>query len=367
MADYSILVRTPTGQLIAEVTRFRSLEYVLVENDVGAMTLTLGEEIPFDWLARDTRLEIRRSVNGAEPSLEGETVWFVRRPEDVLSTGVHTRTLTAWDAKDLLRRRIVAYKSGTAQAHKLQPLDDMCKAIVRENLGSLATNPLRDLSAYLSVQADVSFISTYSKSFNFGKVLTVCQEIADLASSYGEYLAFDVVRVSDTQLEFRTYKDYRGTNHRFPISPAPVLLSPESGTLGDVRVTYDYASEVTVVYAGGGGEGANRTIVEATDPMRTTLTPFNRIEQFRDARRETPAGIANEANLAMWEGQPRVHFAANIIDTDAVRYGLHYRHGDVVTAQWSNVTFNCRVDPVHVTVSEAGEQIDAQLSEDALL
>jgi hypothetical protein len=367
MADYTILVRTPTGQLIAQLNRFQRLEYVLKEGDVGALSLTLGEEIPFEWLARDTRLEVLRSVDGGEPAIEGETVWFVRRPEDALTEGAHTRTLTAYDAKDLLRRRVVAYKAGTAQSRKNQPCDDMCKAIVRENLGALATDPLRNLSAWLAVEADRGYTTTVPKSFNYGRVLTVLQELCDLSAQHAVYLTFDIVRTSDTMLEFRTYTDQRGMDHTFPASAAPVLLSPESGTLGDVSIVYDYASEISVVYAGGAGEGSARYVVTQDEPARTTLTPFNRIEQFIDARGSLNTEVLSESLSALWAGRPRATFTARAVDTAAVRYGLHYRHGDVVTAQWGNQSFNCRVDPVHVTVSEDGEAIDVTLQGDALI
>ena len=366
-ASYMIIVRDPSGNKLADLTRFAKLDYVLTENAVGSLTLTLGEEIPPDWTTRDTRLEVWRSVDGAPAALEGEAVWFVRQPiDDLAASGELTHTLTAHDANDLLKRRIVAYKATTSQSTKTAAYDDMAKAIVRENLGNLATDTLRDLSAYLSVDADQSACPSALKSFAYRNVLTVLQEIAAASAGAGTYLSFDITRVNDSQLVFRTYMNQRGIDHRFPTSPNPVLLSPESGTLANASIKYDYTLEVTAAYAGGKGQNTARDFEVAVD-ARAFSSPFNRIEAFLDMANADPTEIPAQLLAELWAGRPRKHFTGRIDESPGVRYGVHYGHGDIVTAAFRNQSFNCRVTPVHVTVSEQGEVIDAQLNGDALI
>lgn len=365
--DYSITVLTPTGIKLAEIVRFNRLEYVLTENAVGAMSLTMAEVIPFEWYQRDTVMEIWRSIDGAAPTLEGDTVWFVRRPEDVLNEqGARTRILTAYDAKDLLRRRIIAYRATTSQSQKTAPYDDMLKAIVRENLGSLATDTLRDLSSYLSVEPDLSLCNSHTKGFSFRNVLMVLQEIAEASAGDGIYLSFDISRASQGQLVFRTFTRQRGVDHRYPTSARPVLVAPETGNVATVHIIDDSTQEVNVAYGGGAGQELARSLRLATD-ARMNASPFNRIEVFMDWPNATDSEIDSSILALIRNGIPRKTFNGTLVDSTGIRYGLHYGWGDIVTAQFENQTFNCRVNPVNVIVDDSGERVNTILTADDLL
>lgn len=367
---YTLIIHTPIGIQLAEVSRFNRLEYVLTENAVGAMSLTMAEPIPYQWYQRDTLIEIWRSIDGAAPHLEGDTVWFVRRPEDLLeNSGSERHTLTAYDAKDLLRRRIVAYRATTSQSTKTATYDDMLKAIVRENLSSSATDTLRDLGLWFSVAPNLSLCASFTKGFSFRNVLMVLQEIAEACAGAGKYLSFDIVKTSAAPilaLEFRTYVDQRGIDHRYPTSLAPVLVSPETGNISTAHVIDDSTQEVNVAYGGGAGQELLRSLRLAVDP-RAYASPWNRVEVFMDWANATDPEIDASLLALIRNGVPRRTFTGTLIDTTGVRYGVHYRWGDIVTAQYRNQVFNCRVNPVQVVVDESGEHINTVLTADTLL
>lgn len=367
---YTIVVHTPIGTQLAEVSRFNRLEYVLTENAVGAVSLTMAEPIPYNWYQRDTIIEIWRSVDGRAPHLEGETVWFVRRPEDVLAeSGAETHTLTAYDAKDLLRRRIVAYRATTSQSQKTAPYDNMIKAIVRDNLSSSATDPLRDLGLWFSVAPDLSLTTSFTKGFSFRNVLMVLQEIAEACAGAGTYLSFDIVKTSVApilSLEFRTYVGQRGVDHRYPTSGSPVLVSPEIGNIATAHIVDDSTQEVNVAYGGGAGQELARSLRLAVD-QRAYASPWNRIEVFMDWANATDAEIDASLLALIRNGVPRRTFTGTLTDTTGVRYGVHYGWGDIVTAQYRGQVFNCRVNPVQVVIDDLGEHINTVLTADTLL
>jgi hypothetical protein len=130
-----------------------------------------GELIP------DRRIEVRRSINGALPYLDGETVWFVRYASDNLD-GI--LTLQAQDTMGLIARRIVPYAAGTSQASKTTPTaaDDLIKTVFKENAGSSVTDANRDLSTYISVQANLTLGQSVTKNFAWQQLLSTLQAMA---------------------------------------------------------------------------------------------------------------------------------------------------------------------------------------------
>lgn len=369
--EYELRLLTPAGGALATLPLFTSLQYALVENNVGALTLTLPPVVPYTWFTRDTRIEIWRSIDGAPAYLEGSgidgTQWFVRKAERRTANGETLILVNAYDAKHLLKRRIVNYQAGTAQGTKTAALDNMMKAIVRENLGSSATGTGRDISAYLDVQADTSQLPSVTSSFAWRNVLTTLQELCEESLANQVPAVFDIVKSSDTKLEFRTYYDRRGA-YRGQGSASPLVVSADFGTLSDAALSDDWTNEITYVRVGGTGEGALRITSESLDAPRAATTPFNRLEQFIDARNadDTSPQYSNmlltEAVRAVIAGRPRLRLTGMVLDVPPARYGKDYRHGDIVAAKDGDVIRDARVNAVRVTVNSQGEKVEAQVS-----
>lgn len=368
MADYEILLLDPFGVQLAVLDGFTSLDYVRTVNGVGSLSLTIPKMYD-DLMFRgndiniDSRIEIRRRIGSGSFQLDTSTQWLIRNAKKILTDkGDRYTTLSAKDVNDLLDRRIVAYASGSAQAEKTTVCDDLIKAIVRENLGSSATDTARDWSSYLAVQADLSLAPSIGKAFSRRNVLQVLQEIALSSYQAGTYLAFDVVATSQSQLEFRTYIGQRGIDHRWPTSTSPLLFGAEFGNLTDIVRGYDHSEEVTYGYSGGQGQGASRAIGTASDSVRIGQSPFGRIEQFSDARQTSSATLlADEADMIVKNGLPKNTFEARIIDTPQATYGLHYGFGDYVTAVFEGESIDCRIEKIRVQVKDGQETITTKI------
>lgn len=361
---YRVTLFDPFGGNPLVLDEVASLTWARTVNSVGALALTLPLRYPLARFARDGRLLVeRQAVAGGAWRVVGETIWFVRRAVRATgATGERTLQVTAFDALHLLGRRIVAYAAGSAQASKGGAADDLIKAVVRENLGGLATDAGRDLSGYLTVAPDVGAGASVEKAFSRRNVLTVCQELAAASAEGGRYVAFDVVADGPDALTFRTYAGQRGADHRWPGGSPPVLLSPEAGTLEMVTTVFDATDEVTFVYVGGQGEGEARAVATATDGARAAASPFNRIEAFRDARNtEDEGALQDEAAARLREGRPRRLFEAAVVETAGLRFGVDFGFGDFVTAQHERERLDCRIETVRVAVVGGEERVEVRL------
>ena len=165
MTDFRIDYRSPDGVLVQAIADFVSLDYVLKENDAGILTLVLADTALSGPPFLDGRLEIYRRVGAGGYNLEGDAVWLIRKWAYSRTGESSTLTITAYHAASLLKRRIVAYNADTAYSKKYDQLDDMMKAIVRENFNTLATDTTRRITTYMMVQADLSLAPVQDKAF----------------------------------------------------------------------------------------------------------------------------------------------------------------------------------------------------------
>lgn len=360
--SYEIKLFSPMGTFLTELNAFESFDCALVENDIGRLVLTLPVSYNPELFLKDSRIAVYRGASGRAPTLLGNALWFVRRRRRVLNDKRRSLAIHAVHANDLLRRRIVAYDAGTPETSKTDQADDMAKAIVRENFVS-ATDTARNLSSALfSVAPDVSAAPSLSKAFTRRRVLAVLQELAQAAAQAGTYMGFEVWAPTESSLEFRTYTKQRGADRRVSTSNA-LILSAETGTLGEIELDEDWADEATYVYAGGQGEGADRAIGTASNTTAIGESPFGRIEDFyQDNQTSDQTQLDDDADNALYAQRGRRIFSASVSDTSGAALGVHYDWGDLVTAADGAVQIDCRVDPVHIQFDKQnGERLDIRL------
>lgn len=332
MTDYHVEVYDPTGTTrLAVIRDFIALSYARAEMKVGAAALTVPPAyrdlfILGDDVRVDARLLFYRALPGSTPYLDMETEWLVQEAHEVQDASGQTNiVLNAVDGNFILDTRIIAYAVDSAQATKTATAaGDVCKAIVRENLGALATDTTRDLTTYLTVQADMADGETVTKAASRRKVLTTLQEIADMSAQLGTYLSFDVVSKSPGNLEFRTYAGYRGVDRRAS-SSQQLLVGRDFGNLSDFNLGYVHTGEVTYCYAGGLGNGATRPIGEASDAARMAVTPWRRIENFREGLNTADdTTLDDEAYSVVRANRPKLSVTGTLAQTPGFLYGLHF-------------------------------------------
>lgn len=361
---YEIQILDALSNQLDHVVDWISLDYVRAVNAVGTLKLVLDGDYNTDLLKLDGRILVWRNVDGRS-YIDTDTAWLIREVDDILDDkGAKVIEVTAFSANELLTRRVIAYDAGTAQASaSSEAVDDLMKRVVIQNLGACAAGTQRDISTYLSVAACTTQGPSTNGDFARDNVFKLFQDFCKDAYEGGSAVYFDVVTPDYDSLEFRTYRDYRGIDHTFPDGITPVVLSPERGNLKDIVRSYDYTKEITYVYAGGQGLKTGREVQTASSSERLNQSPFNRRESFANATSSSEAGVVQDAaDAALRAGRPVRSFSGDIeSEAPGVKYGVHWAWGDKVTAQYKDVSVDCTVDAIKVSVDKGKEQIKVAL------
>lgn len=375
MVSVTLWVARPTGEYTHILDTIVRLDYRRTVNSTGmrrgffgAVAYPLRVEVPYrhdlaQTIGRDWRLEIWRDIAGQGASLDTDTVWLIQRvTRRVDSHGQRLLILEAVPSLALLEWRIVAYPHGSSQATRHNvPADDAIKAIVRENVGTLAGAD-RDISAWLHVEHDTSAGAPISTACARRTLLAVAQELAEASATAGTPLFFDIVATGSRGLEFRTYTGARGAD-RSLVGSGLVEVSAATGTLANEERVRDWYDEVTHVYVAGQGAAAGRQVIEVGDEVRAAATPFGRRETVRDARHiATEQGLRSEGYARLAAGLPTDEISGQIISrAPHAIYGHHWKFGDVVQAVVWGEVIRCRVDSVAVALTASGETVTVDL------
>lgn len=368
MTTYSCYLDDRFGNRIADASNFLLLEYSRVVNAVSTLKLTLPGNFNTDFILNpDGRIEVWRKLDSGREYLDTNTIWIIKKvTQKIDASGLQSVVIEADTPLCLLRepgRFVFQFANEPQSLYAAAPADDQIKQVARENIGTSASGT-RNISAYISIDPNLSLGANVAKSFAWRECLKVMQEFADASTTAGTYVAFDIVADSAQSLTFRTFTQQRGIDHRFPNGINPVLISPELGNLGEVLFSQDYRDEITYATAGGKGEGAARIIASVQDTARQGLSPFGLREYFKDATQyDTSTGLAAEANAVLRSGRVKTIFQGRLIDMPDSRYGVDWAWGDYVTAQAFGQLIDCRIDAVSVSVKPGTgyERIDAWL------
>jgi hypothetical protein len=366
-ATYEVWLLNPTGDTLDVIDEWMSLTYARAVNDIGTCQLVLsGDYSPFANLKPDGRLVVWRNSGGLN-YIDTESVYLITEIERTLARdGTRLITVTGLSAVELLKRRIVAYDSGTAATEKIGAADDLMKDVVDENLNDAATDSNRDLSTYLSIEGKVALGPSVNKAIARDNVLDVCKDLSQAAIQAGSAVYFDIVAPTHNTLEFRTFRGLRGSDHSFPGGVNPVVLAPERGNLVNVARSYDWSNEVTFAYAGGQGVEDERSVFSASSDDRINRTPFSRREVFVNGSLSSGSSasemLQDEAKTAVRAGRPKRSFSGTLVNVPgATEYGVHWKFGDKVTAEFEGEAVDCVIDSVQVGIARGKETINAKL------
>ena len=344
---YEISLLTPSGDMIADLSGFNMLTWARAEKKVGVAELWIPEQaiLSPSFLAVDQIIEIER--NGG---ILNETAYFLRYAavyDDADGNGFYY--LKAYDANYLLKSRIIASYSQSAEAAKSGYADDMMKELVDENIVS-ATDTDRNI-ANLTIASDLSLGAVIDKAMAWDNLLSALQDIAKTSTDRGTYLSFDVVRASRGNFQFRTYTGQRGKDHTQ--SSGDMIEVSEGVNFQQPNVIlFDRVDEANVAYAGGRGVADDREITEQEDTTRSKASSYNRREVFVDARNTTTtAELEDKAFAALEENKPKKSMTGYLVDTDGCQYGIDYGFGDLVTATAKGYTMDCHLSAMSAIVS----------------
>lgn len=370
---YFIRINDAFGNVMPDIGALYALSVSQTVGAVGSVTFTIPGEYPSQYLKKDAVIEVWRYPQNSQPYLLFDKIFYLRRRIFRVIGGQRSWELTAYDPNYILgdpagqRGRVVAYPADSAYSTKADFADDMIKAIARENIGALATDSDRNLSAFISVQSDAGLAPSIKKSFSNRVLLPVFNEISQSSAISGTYLAWDIVCMQPPSsgsyaLELRTYINQRGIDHRVS-SGQPVLIGLDYGNLDNIEIDEDYTDEETVARVGGKGEGAARAYVTEIDAVRIGQSPFNRRETFGNFSNVSDlVSLSDEANAILDAGTPRRAYSGVVVPTSQSRFDVHWGYGDYLTAQVIGRSFDARVDSLTIKYSRGGgEQIQAYL------
>lgn len=367
MAEYEVRIYDAFMNLLLILNEWILLEYGRVINDIGTLQLTLDFSY-FIYLAgqKDAVIEVWRKVDDSTNwYLDGETQYNLRRIDLKLNTdNSETIIIYGYDNISLIARRSVIFKAGSSQAQKTAALDNMSKAIIRENHVS-PTDPLRVISG-MTCQLDLTLAPSQTKAFSNRNCLDVIKDLADASFTNGVYMAFDVVPIPATlSCEFRTYIGQRGLN-RSALNPSTantgIILDAEYDSLSEITKSFDWTDEATYIQANGPGQDADRLSAPALDATRLYGTSRGRVELVIDARNALDqAGTQAEADRALRQYRKRINYLGTATDTEQIKLGRDYKFGDLVTGQFFNDAVDVRVEAYKIKVDSSGEVVTVKL------
>lgn len=357
---YELVWYTHEGVRKGVIQASNGLEYVKVQNQIGSLVIDLPRGLyQYEEFSVGDIFEVWREKNGTL-ELQNETAYFLQDWEFWAdSEGGEYIRLIASDANWLLDTAIVAAFSGSEDAEMTGIPDDLMKAIVSKQLGSTASAWRSKITEAPNLGAGGASIS---KAFAYRNVLTVVQELAELATEAGVWLGFDVVRTAPGAFEFRTYTGQRGQNHG-RASGDPRLVGKQYGNLSEATFGTYHMDERNWVQVAGQGEGDSRVLIYRENIARRDASKWNRREYFKDSRDESDTALLNaDGDAALEEFKPKQRLTGTLHDTPGMQYNIHYWFGDILSVEAFGYHVDCHVKAVRVRVDQdGGEQLDIKL------
>lgn len=254
-------------------------------------------------------------------------------------------TISGLGLNVLLQWREIAYYAGSSYAYKTAALDNMAKAIVRENLTSVAVHYQtgapetgRDYGQVLTftVEADVSAAPSDTLGFAWENVYETLLKICTNSAEQGTRLFFEVARIGDEAFEFRTYTNLPGIDRR-----AGRTLGAEAGNLSDTEYVRDATGEITYLYVAGKGEADQRKIEEVT--VDRELDALTRVERTYNATTTPNPALAGVGREVLQRYKVLETFDGKLVSNAGGYYGVDWDLGDMLDAHDGPDTFSILV------------------------
>lgn len=368
-ASYEFWMTDDSGNRLLLLDDFFSASYSRTTQGYGSFQI----ELSFQSLRKklnpifspDRRVEVWRSPESGLP-LRLERSYLLREPRIYTRVEDNIQTITFYgrDGLDLLRRRSVIQDKTTTYASKTDFIDDMMKAIVREQM---LYGSARDSAGVLSnarawpngeflVDGDLSLGPSTTKTFQDRNVLDVLKELKDTAFQLGSIVYFDVIetQISGTNRfgwTFRTYSELRGADRT-----SSVEFSVENENIEKPDYSKSHLEEVNSVYVKNGTTVVNVQDTELVNASRWNLCESVRFGYFEGAA----AGLTSIGNAELGENIPKeeldVIFLNNPGGPRSPRslYGVQWDLGDLLPVSYAGMQIDAEVKIIYVSVNNKG-------------
>ncbi len=373
---YQIVLKNLAGAQVALITDWRSLIYTRRVNGVGGYVLTIdGDSDLIDLFELDGQVEIYRRDQSATPPFDWTLDFEGFHRTEVRSTderGLSRYSSQGIDYTDLIERRRIRFRKGSAGADKTGVGETVIKAYVNENAGPSATVALGRLTegvtTGLVIQADGAAGSAWTGSRPFRPLLDVIREISRAAT-----VDFDIVGTGPATFKFnaqaRPIGIDRTNNGIDPLTGlnaagnAPVVFSLAFGNMQRPSYALNRIGEATSILVLGQGTEGSRVVVERTSTDITAST-WNRLEVDKNANQENTAAGLNAVGDAMLDKlQAAETFDFDALEVVSLRYGRDYFVGDLVTAEYQGIERDKQIIAAEITMAEGVETISLELAD----
>jgi hypothetical protein len=222
----------------------------------------------------------------------------------------------------------VAYDVRTGNAESIM------KAYLNDNIGANA-NPERKVP-FLNTEVEKGLGKKVTGRMRFHNMVEKFAELALVGGSLG----FRVVQVGK-ELQFQVYQPEDKTR--------TILFSPMLGNLLDFEYSTE-APEANYVIVGGGGEGADRLLLEKGDSA--SIAKYGRIESFIDRRDTTEIPELQQAlDEELLDKGEKSGLSISPIDTEGMTFGKDYVLGDKVSVVLTQPNEVVEIETLHYFLS----------------
>lgn len=351
---YDIYFYSHDGTRVLLVDNYAYMEFAQKLSDSWFFTLRLefapeDDRLDFyrDTLTRDYLIEIYRvdaQLNTRALVFEGFHRTLV---DQIKQDGSVIITLYGTGYTNLFKRRIVIPDAGQENSVKSGVAETAMKAFVNEQ----AISPVDSnrIITGLTNEVDSGAGANAEYSARYTNLYTVVERLAQ----QGE-VDFGIVKGATIGTFLFRVKALWGTDRRIGNADgnAPTLFDVTLNNMSIPIFTLNGNDEINYVYVGGQGQGAARTIQEDSDPAAILVSPWNRYEDFVDARNEAnPDGLTTRGQAQLDDHTVRSDLNFNLEETDGTRWLRDWALGDLVSARYGDTLFEKKIIKVSVVVS----------------
>jgi Siphovirus ReqiPepy6 Gp37-like protein len=326
-ALWAVNVRDIDLQEIETCKGYEKLRMNLLNNAVGDFSLSLPDNhVAYDALTAEGAGIVARPLGHSDVTMSGfVTDVYVTENRDSEVGGVTVVGLT----DDILLAGEVGYPNtavdvptgstttfGVENDSETGPAETVLKAFVANNIGP-AAGITRRRYPFLNIPATTGLGTSGTWTSRFDNLLTLCQQIAINGG-----LSFRVAQSAPGELTLYVWEPTFNVEARFSVN---------AGNLTSAVMSLRAPNQTDVI-VGGDGEGTAR-IFTRRETAGLEATYGRRMSKFMSRQSITDyAELQQELDVELQEGLPEGGITLYPVELPSLRYGVHYRLGDEVSA-----------------------------------